>query len=361
MIRKRCILHIGIEKTGTTSIQNFLSVNRDALLKKGFLYSGVVPAHIAVYAMNDHKENTDDQMRYALQYEGTSLSEFRKAFYKRLKAEVAKSKANAVIYSSEFCHSRLFFIEEKRRLQELLASVFDDIKIICYLRRQDKQALSFFSTRIKAGGTDFDNVFPNDDLLKNNHFFKHYFNYEILLKAYMDVFGKENIIVRIFDEQNLVCGDVVLDFINVLSPELANNTSLVYPENKRNISLDKKTLKLLSLVNKEIPQFDQQGRHNVYREGLIAVLESCSNGPKVLVNRDRILSFMKHFEESNNWVRETFFPSNNALDFGELEAAEYPEEAEDSFNISFEEAAQYLQTIWKYHVDEMLSLKRRIS
>ena len=358
MIRKRCILHIGIEKTGTTSIQDFLAVNRNALLKRGFLYSKVVPAHIAVYAMNDEKENTDDQMRYALQYEGASLSEFRKVFSKRLKAEVAKSKANTVIYSSEFCHSRLFFIEEKRRLYELLSTMFDEIRLVCYLRRQDKQALSFFSTRIKAGGTDFDNVFPDDDLIRQNHFFKHYFNYEILLKAYMDVFGKENIIVRIFDEKNLVCGDVVLDFITALSPELARNAGLVYPEDKKNISLDKKTLKILSLLNKEIPQFDEQGRHNIYRDGLIEVLELCSNGPKVLVNGDQILPFMKQFEESNNWVRETFFPSNRALDFGEIEAAEYPEEAEDGFNISFEEAAQYLQTIWKYHIDELLSLKR---
>ena len=357
MMRRKCILHIGIEKTGTTSIQNFLAVNRHALLKKGFLYSNFFPAHIAVYAMNDDKENEDDQMRYALQCAGPSLSEFRKAFHKKLKAEVINSRADTIIYSSEFCHSRLFFLEEKRRLHELLSSLFDEIKIICYLRRQDKQALSFFSTRIKAGGTDFDNVFPDDELIEHNDFFRHYFNYEILLKDYMDVFGKENIIVRIFDRKNLISGDVVLDFVNVLSLELAKNTSLIYPEKKKNISLDKKTLKILSLLNKEMPQFDAQGRHNVYRDGLIEVLELCSKGCKVLVNRDRVLSFMKHFEDSNNWVRETFFPSNNALDFSEIEAAEYPEEAEDSFNISFEEAARYLQTMWKYHIDERRSWK----
>ena len=34
-IFKKCILHIGMEKTGTTSIQSFLALNREELLRRG--------------------------------------------------------------------------------------------------------------------------------------------------------------------------------------------------------------------------------------------------------------------------------------------------------------------------------------
>ena len=35
---KKCILHIGTEKTGTTAIQEYLKSNRDALAKQGFYH-----------------------------------------------------------------------------------------------------------------------------------------------------------------------------------------------------------------------------------------------------------------------------------------------------------------------------------
>lgn len=44
-------LHIGTMKTGTSSIQDFLFVNRDILLKQGFLY----PISIKnICHLNDH-------------------------------------------------------------------------------------------------------------------------------------------------------------------------------------------------------------------------------------------------------------------------------------------------------------------
>ncbi len=35
---RRCVLHIGLEKTGTTTIQNRLASNRERLLERGILY-----------------------------------------------------------------------------------------------------------------------------------------------------------------------------------------------------------------------------------------------------------------------------------------------------------------------------------
>ena len=39
------IIHIGTHKTGTTSIQNFFSRNRDEIFLEGFLYSSISNNH----------------------------------------------------------------------------------------------------------------------------------------------------------------------------------------------------------------------------------------------------------------------------------------------------------------------------
>ena len=37
----RCVLHIGTEKTGTSTIQRFLTINRAALIRDGVIYPSV--------------------------------------------------------------------------------------------------------------------------------------------------------------------------------------------------------------------------------------------------------------------------------------------------------------------------------
>lgn len=58
----RLILHIGFQKTGTSSLQHFLRINRDALLKQGILYphagtDGKVAHHQLALQMNPNATN----------------------------------------------------------------------------------------------------------------------------------------------------------------------------------------------------------------------------------------------------------------------------------------------------------------
>lgn len=149
-------LHIGMPKTGTTSIQHFLNQNRRALCARGF----VVPRtpgrtnhkNLALYALPDHGRQ---KMRRAngLDTPG-EIMRFRELFLTRFAEEAASwSNDQTVVLSSEHM-SLLRKPDDFQRLKRLLAVMGDrPIRIVIYLRRQDLFYLSGYSQRIKSGAS----------------------------------------------------------------------------------------------------------------------------------------------------------------------------------------------------------------
>ena len=202
---KTLILHIGCEKTGTTSIQQFLAREREDLMSAGVLFP-VVPAGGA--AEPNHKmltlcvrsSNVDD-LRATVPDVDKKIADFEVEFAD----EIAKSGCNTVVLSNEHCSSRLVQIEEIRALKSLLEKFAETIEIIVYIRRQDKMVQSLYSTYIKSGGTE-KFKFPeniNDPML----------NYQLLLDRWSEVFGWRQLLVRSYDDVMSDRGDVVRDFL----------------------------------------------------------------------------------------------------------------------------------------------------
>jgi len=116
-----CFLHIGTEKTGTTTIQNFLSKNRPGLEQQGILYpqspGNQNHTALAVYALSEGKQN------------GLSLSSgisnaeqvppFRERLSLALDEEIAASDASIIIFSNEHLSSRLWTDIEIERVKKL--------------------------------------------------------------------------------------------------------------------------------------------------------------------------------------------------------------------------------------------------
>lgn len=198
----KCILHIGTEKTGTTTIQNFLDINRESLKEQGFF----VPPCMS---MNQHWKlhglflTDDERLEFvAPENRASVLAEFKEKFIHQVKA----SDCNTVVMSSEFFHSRMKSVEQIQALKDFLSEFFDEIKIICYLRRQDKLALSHYSTLLKVGFTR-QNALPN---IKEAAI--HYYDYNLLIGKWEKVFSNDNIVIEIFEKPRLKEGDIIDDF-----------------------------------------------------------------------------------------------------------------------------------------------------
>ena len=89
----KCFLHIGTEKTATTTLQNFLHLNRDKFAKYGFLLpkNAGYPNNykLPILAYNNHRR--DDLTNINGIYTEESLIQFQKKINEGLKTEITES------------------------------------------------------------------------------------------------------------------------------------------------------------------------------------------------------------------------------------------------------------------------------
>jgi hypothetical protein len=235
----RVDLHIGIEKTGSTSIQAFLRANREALLRQGVLYPHATgemnQVRLAAYAADAAAE--DRVLRRHGAAEGAEQEAFRRRLEQELETEAAESSATRMILSSEHCSSRLCSDAEVGRLRGLLERAGREFRIIVYLRRQDDLLLSKYSTSLKSGGVARFAV-PSDPEPR--------FAFAPMLERWARVFGEGALKVRVFDKTALAGSGLLRDFCAAADLDVSG---LELREEPRNASLSVDALEVLRLLN----------------------------------------------------------------------------------------------------------------
>lgn len=315
---QKCIVHIGTEKTGTSSIQASFAANRKLLEAQGYYYPRCLGqknhTRLAAYARAD---NTMDNLRKrALRKFNVDLPGFRVLLRDLLDEETQDVDCHTLLVSNEHLHSRLASLEEKRRVHSFLSEFAESFEVLAYLRRQDKVAVSVFGTQLRAGGTDFDTVLPN---LSSG--IPHYYDYKRLLSEYAQVFGCDNLRVREFDRAKLKDGDVVADVYDAIGFDAFAEVNAVAVQNE---SISSEAQKFLSVLNAAVPPFIGQ-RPNPLRDGLAGVMLNFA-GQGRAISRDSAKAFMQHFEDINSWVGETFFGDKSAL--FDQDYSSFPESSE---------------------------------
>ncbi len=307
-------LHIGIAKTGTTSLQSFLSSNPKLLRKHGFFYpkSPGQKNHtdLANFAQDDDK--LDDELR---KLEGitdkNSLDQFRSSFESRFIREVTKAKSKKIVLSNEHCWNKLNSSSEIARLHRLLRQISNNIKVVVYLRRQDDLLVSAFSTAIKAGRTKKFGI-PDPHTGRNQY------NFYKLLDLWGNVLGDDNIVVKRFDRNTLTQGNIVADFLDTIGLKPPYD-SLPYVED--NPRLDWMTLEFLRQFNQLVPPF-VDNKINPQRGRIVSLLQRSSQGEPFDISFDDRMAFYQHFVESNRMVAKRFLREDGDL-FSEPDAALY--------------------------------------
>ncbi len=343
---RRCILQIGTEKTGTTTLQAFLAKNRDRLAERGIRYPRFPGEFnhtgLAAYAMDDAR---NDAIRGAFGvHDPDAVTAFRTRFEAEAEAELAGE--GTFVFCNEHCHSRLRTQEEVQRLADLLIPHFDRIDVSVYLRRQDQVALSLYSTRLKSGGT-------STEILPRVGAADPYFNYDSSLSLWEAAFGRTHVHVRLFDRSQLVGGDVVADFLAAWG--------LGAPADYRPVR------KLNELIGAEAQ--DYLRRINLHLKPIAglpleAVLGPLSSelakhfpGKGARPSRAEAEAFYERFRTSNEAVRRRYFPARDALFEEEFES--YPETS-DRQMFGPDEVAAVAARLQTAHAREIRRLEAEI-
>jgi len=311
----KAIIHIGTEKTGTSTIQECLHLNRDFLLRQGIaVFNCLEPGNnrnLATYALG--LEKTDDHVVSL----GIQQPEKRIAWKKHIENEfhkeyeVLKNEAHTAVISSEQFHSRLESTEEITTLFNFLNKYFNDISIIVYLRRQDHLATSLFSTMCVVGYKR-KNILP---LTVPESI--HYFNYKELLDKWALVFGQHNIVPEIFEPVRFLHSDLLADFF--LRHHLLSETdfySLNIPP-KINESISWQTQAVLLRFNKLFGTEASPGMQDCYqniRNKLIQRINAVFPGQSMLPSRNAAKIFYNFFKNSNTEMGRKWFGTDNPFD-----------------------------------------------
>jgi hypothetical protein len=281
------VLHIGTEKTGSTSIQHFLAKNRLPLREAGILFPRAPGLDNQRALTVIAEESTEDNVLRSMFGVRTpdDLDRFRADLRQKLWEELAAGGCSRVVMSNEHCSSRLRHPLQVEYLRTFLSEFFDRIRILVYIRRQDDFLVSTYSTMVKTGRT-----VPIEVPRTKAHTRR--YDHWVLLSLWAKVFGRENIICRRYDRADLVEGDVIHDFgAQIGIPKT--------PDFERpgvtNESLDADALEFLRVFNR---YFNRTG----YRSKLIKTLAAISNGPLVTLPEKELADFMACFRESNEMV-----------------------------------------------------------
>jgi len=188
---KKLILHIGLYKTGSTSIQNSLYRNKAELFKLGVNYISLP--------------------KYIQTING------RQTFFNARKNIMAdllkKSPGHTHILSNEGLWDRKLL---KKKTIEIIQSIniYDEIEIVAYVRRQDLFFKSFYKQENKIGALFVAGLTPEDFL--ENIILNDSLDYMKILSEYSSVFGENSVKVRVFELDKLINNDVVDDFLSTI-------------------------------------------------------------------------------------------------------------------------------------------------
>lgn len=307
------VLHIGTEKTGTTSIQHFLERHNRLLRSVGVApacaLDGSLPANASFLAT----ASAPDPGPSLLRGRTAPFETYRESIRQRVhQAVVSAERAglDRVVFSSEHLSSRLVTKPDIERLRGLFGDQHS-FSIVCYLRRQDELLLGAQAEGIKFGNPDLELALPDLEA-DDEKYGRPYYDHEHMLGLWEQVFGDSSLQVGVYAPSLFERGNVVSDFVaHMLELEVppdgelmeALRASAAIRANKR---LSAEGLFALATLNSRPGSDPKKNRQ------LLARLDNGDD--TVLVDPDRLAAFLARFDASNRRVarkylgRDQLFP-----------------------------------------------------
>lgn len=188
------LIHVGRAKTGSTALQIFLYENREKLEDYGWCYPSL-KEEFPFVAGNGCPEKNGDIFLEEIE-EKRELSKSKENWNIVWEGILEKLKEKNVIISAEELSgidiTQKFLIKAKQK--------YSTIKVIIYLRRQDRAIEAMWNQRVKGQKRDnrsFEEFISSEEYKKTLFYKK---NLDII----SEIIGKENIIVRVYEKQRLI-------------------------------------------------------------------------------------------------------------------------------------------------------------
>lgn len=316
-------LHIGIPKTGTTALQNFMAQNPEALQQHGICFPdfGYRYPNIGIYR-NGHFLISPYFSEEGKKFNNRPGNEYEEGLDKV--AALAKEYDRIVLTDEAIWKGSKNRPDFWPRLKEDLKKRNLGLKIIVYFRRQDLWIQSFWAQKIKTGsGLTFQEFIVS---MRENNYPMDYYEY---LNMLSDIFGKEALIPRVYEKGQYRGKEhtLVSDFLDIFG--VALDDSFTIEEKIYNTTLTGNPLEMRRLINTLPGSRDQ-------KKILTRNIPKPQKAPSTANSTDKFSwftpseqrAYLEQFAESNSRVaREYLGREDGRLFYEEIE--ELPQPATD--------------------------------
>ncbi|MBC6438486.1 MAG: hypothetical protein GDA52_10220 [Rhodobacteraceae bacterium] len=310
----RAIIHIGMPKVGSSSIQAWLRLNKSALAEQGVVYDrlaapgarseGQAELSVCVYEYMDRMFSGGRVFMDAI---GVRDRESQRAFVQshmvRFRASVQAAQGRVYVISSEGFQGNHRTEEEITGLDQFLSEFFEEVRYVLYFRRQEDYAPSKYCQILRRGQKKSLKKVTHD-IIKNDYF--------TIVECLAAVVGREALDVRLLEPDTLIGGNLLADFATVLGVDQSGFTIPDY----KNTSLSRAAIEILQAHANKHPAFIQDNRHNPDVRELVNVLTKLDRDRGYekwqLTQRD-ITQIREACAEDNERLRMAWFPDRTEL------------------------------------------------
>lgn len=328
------LIHIGMPKTGSTALQSFLFTNRNILEKYGWRYPLLVSELPDVQGQNSLVTNGNFFYDFIHEFEygmDTKSDDWEEKWKQVLKHLESKN----VILSSE-----ALSVHETEKFLSGAVQKYHNIKIVIYLRRQDRIVESFYNNRIRDGIFDgtFKDYLDTDEVRGMCHYFP-------ILELISRIIGKENLIVKVYDKRQFSRQgySIADDFLDILNIEKNQNewkdSGTRNPSIYGNYYNIKKIFNSIYGVNSEL---DQEVRDWEYNDLFMQVSNFFhkDKGERGYFTKAEREEFLVRFALENEQVARDYLNredgvlfNDDRMDYPQYESSQYSNFEEDTIRI----------------------------
>jgi hypothetical protein len=261
-------LHIGMEKTGSTSLQLFLHENASKLSQQGIWYPTDEKysfverfAHFPVAACLISAE-VGFISEAKISQKAECLSD--------LLAEQQARLEPITILSAEHFSSSVTDRSALVAFRDQLHTCYHAIIIIVYVRNQPSLAKSAYSTKVMTGRRE---RFSLEEITNDP-----YFDILRMLNLWSGVFGETNVIACEFNNEKFLDGDICSDFCNLI--QIRHGDLCRVPS--QNVSLTDEKIEVIRFINHYLSTFEEdpvawRAAHNLRYNYILPSLTSIPN------------------------------------------------------------------------------------
>ncbi len=308
-LARRAVVHIGLDKTGSSTIQVWLKRNVKRLRTQGFhvdlLDDRPPPALDMVQAFAMYGLSVDRRWRpsrrQALRFGIRGHKDLRARvtdLMSRAEASLPPPEGGTWIASSEHLGVHLQTPEAIRRQHEWLTSRFGRVDYVCYIRDQVSWVASAYAQSLKAGSARSLDAFiakrgAND--------------YYALARRWTEVVGEDRFHLRLFDDV-VRNSDLLADFAAAIGADTSSLSSQP-PCNQSTSALRLRAMRVQNIVRAKLKRRGL-GR---WADRLDPVVRALDRGPKLRLSPQQAERVRGLNRASNEALRAWLFPDRPAL------------------------------------------------